>query len=450
MSDLWDRLRSRDTTLWPDGNVAANRLGWLESPATMRDGAGDLVAWAAGIDAERIFLLGMGGSSLGPEVLRAAVGSKRLVVLDTTDPATIAAAPIDEHSFFLVSSKSGTTLEVNTLFSYAWDRVPDGSRYAAITDPGTPLAALAAEHGFNRTFLNPPDIGGRYSVLSYFGLVPAALLGYDIAALCDSALDADPEAAVEFGLDLAAQQRAGRDKVTIVPPAAFAGFGLWAEQLIAESTGKHGTGLIPVPTLERETGDDRHLVSLDVAEPIGLGAEFFRWEIATAIVGHALGIDPFDEPNVTESKQNTARVLDNLPLPAVPARGGDEVGGWLAASTKTGDYVSLQAYMPYGQDDALEALRRRVRDALGGMATTAGYGPRFLHSTGQLHKGGPNSVVAVQLVRRTPSAAVPIPGYGYDFGTLITAQSIGDHQSLVDHGRRVLRVAIDELQEVTV
>jgi glucose-6-phosphate isomerase/transaldolase/glucose-6-phosphate isomerase len=442
---LWARLKSRDTTLWPEGNVAANRLGWLDVPQRMRAEAAELRAWADGIDADHIVLLGMGGSSLGPEVLRGAIESERLVVLDTTDPDTVAAAPIGPRSFFLVSSKSGTTLEINALFAYAWDRVPDGSRYAAITDPDTALAALARDHNFHRTFINPPDIGGRYSVLSYFGLVPAALLGYDVAELCDRALAADPLAAVELGVAMAEAQRDGRDKVTIVAPERFAVFGLWVEQLIAESTGKQGTGLIPVPTTEIETGPDRYVVGLEIEDPLDVAEEFYRWEIATAIAGHVLGIDPFDEPNVTESKQNTGRVLEHLPLPSVETAPADAMGEWLRSTVQPGDYVSLQAYLPYGQDDALARLRKLVRDGLDGIAVTAGYGPRFLHSTGQLHKGGPNTVVAVQIVPPSPSADVPIPGFGYDFGTLIAAQSIGDHQSLVEHGRRVLRVTMEKL-----
>ena len=448
MSDLWARLRARDTTLWPEGNVASDRLGWLDSPTAMREHASDLSSWAARIDADHIVLLGMGGSSLGPEVLRAAIGSDRLVVLDTTDPSTIAAAPIDNRSFFLMSSKSGTTLEVNTLFAYAWDKVPDGDRYAAITDPGTPLAELARERGFNRTFLNSPDIGGRYSVLSFFGLVPAALLGYDIAALCDRAAAVNPDDGVELGVAMGEAQREGRDKVTVVPPQPFAAFGLWVEQLIAESTGKRSTGLVPVPTTDLETGADRHVVGLELDDPLELAAEFYRWEIATAVAGHVLGIDPFDEPNVTESKQNTARVLEHLPLPDIAVASAADVSTWLRDTFRPGDYVSIQAYLAYGDDAALERLRRGIRDGLEGAPVTAGYGPRFLHSTGQLHKGGPASVIAVQIVPRSPSADVRIPGYGYDFGTLISAQSLGDHQSLVDHDRRVLRVAVDDLKEV--
>jgi transaldolase/glucose-6-phosphate isomerase len=447
MTALLERLLARDTTLWPEGSVAGNRLGWLDSPALMRDAAADLRSWATSVRASHVVLLGMGGSSLGAEVLRAANGDARLTVLDTTDPKTIASIPVDD-TFFLVSSKSGGTLEVNTLLAHFWSRLPDGTRYAAITDPGTSLAKLAADHGFNRTFLNPPDIGGRYSVLSYFGLVPAALMGLDVAALCQRALEAIGEAAVELGVAMAEAAKAGRDKVTIVVPKPFRAFGLWVEQLIAESTGKHGNGCIPVPTTEVENGDDRHMVLVDLDDPVQLGSEFFRWEMATAIAGHVLGIDPFDEPNVAESKANTARVLEHLPLPTVESADPSTTSAWLHATVQPHDYVSLQVYLPFGQDDALERLRTTVRDGLDGAATTIGYGPRFLHSTGQLHKGGPPSLVAVQIAPRTPTADVPIPGYPYDFGTLIDAQSVGDLQSLRDHERRVLRVEVDDLKEI--
>jgi transaldolase/glucose-6-phosphate isomerase len=445
--DLWARLERRDPTLWAEGNVSADRLGWLASPGQMRDEAKDLEAWAGSIDTDRIVLLGMGGSSLGPEVLRAAKQSDRLIVLDTTDPATVASTPLG-NSFFLVSSKSGTTLEVQTLLAYCWERVPDPSRYAVITDPGTPLAKLATERGFHRLFENQPDIGGRYSVLSYFGVVPAALLGYDIAELCDAALASDREAAVERGVAMGQAALEGRDKITIVVPEAYRHFGLWVEQLIAESTGKHGKGCVPIPTTEVEQGPDRHLIGLELTDPAQLGDQFFSWEVATAIAGHVLGIDPFDEPNVTESKQNTAKVLEHLPLPDVPSDDPAGVSAWLSGHVRPKDYVSLQAYLGYGQDDALERLRRALRDGLGGVPVTWGYGPRFLHSTGQLHKGGPDEVVAVQIVPRSPTADVPIPGYPYDFGTLIAAQALGDHQSLLDHGRRVLRVAVDKLEDI--
>ncbi len=461
VTELLQRLEARDATLWPEGNVSANRLGWLDLPERMVVEAADLQAWAGSIDAERIVLFGMGGSSLGPEVLRAAEESDRLIVCDTTDPATVAAVPLD-GSFFLISSKSGTTLEPNVLLAHAWDHVPDGSRYAAITDPGTPLDTLATERGFERVFRNPTDIGGRYSVLSYFGLVPAALMGYDLAELCRRAHGVDRGAAVDLGIMMGEATRSGRDKVTIkVPPGPMASFGLWVEQLIAESTGKRGTGCVPVPTAEPEEGEDRFEVAVHVGDPIDLGAEFMRWEIATAIAGHVLDIDPFDEPNVTESKENTKKVLSHLPLPAVHAEPPANLMPVVKEQFRAGDYVSLQAYLPYewsrpGHDPGatsvdrspLEKLRRKVRNALGGAAVTAGYGPRFLHSTGQLHKGGPNSVIAAQIVPKVPTADLKIPGYPYDFGTLIAAQAIGDYQSLKAHGRRVIRIAVDEIADL--
>jgi len=451
--DLYRRLTARDAGLWPEGNVSKDRLGWLDLPRQMERQARDLERWAATIDQEVVVLLGMGGSSLGPLVLAAvrdAFGSpkgRRVVVCDTTDPATVAAAPIEE-AFVLVSSKSGTTLEPNVLFAHARSRLADPKRYAVITDPGTPLAAQAEELGVHRLFANPPDIGGRYSVLSYFGLVPAALAGYDIAELCGRVADVDGPAAVELGIAMGVAALDGRDKVTVVVEEPQRAFGLWVEQLIAESTGKHGTGCVPVPTSEEEAGEDRHLLHVRVGSAHELGAEFQRFELATAAAGHVLGIDPFDEPNVAESKANTNRVLENLPLPDVASEGPEAVEPWLDEQLAPGDYVSVQAYLPYGSEEKLAALRRSIRDRHGGRAVTAGYGPRFLHSTGQLHKGGPPSVVALQVVARTPGPHVEIPGMAYDFATLIAAQAIGDHESLLAHGRRVLRVAVDDLDEL--
>ncbi|HUY21045.1 MAG TPA: hypothetical protein VMV22_01760 [Acidimicrobiales bacterium] len=455
---LAPRLLARDLSLWPDGNVAPTRLGWLDVPRRMAAEAADLAAWAAGIEQSTVVLLGMGGSSLGPAVLEAvltATGTpggpgasrRRLVVCDTTHPATVGSLDLTD-AFVVVSSKSGTTLEPNALLAHAWSQMADPSRYAAVTDPGTPLAVLGAERGFARCFENPPDIGGRYSVLSYFGMVPAALIGYDVAELCERALAVDLEEAVGLGMAMGEDARAGRDKVTVVVPPEYASFGLWVEQLIAESTGKHGTGCVPVPTTEPEDGPDRHVVPLHPQGPAGLGEQFLRFEVATALCGHVLGIDPFDEPNVAESKKNTNDVLAHLPLPEVEASPPDEVLQWLADTAGPGDYVSLQAYLPFGHDAELEALRRTVRDHLGGLATTAGYGPRFLHSTGQLHKGGPASVVAVQIVDARPMPAVAVPGAAYDFGTLIAAQAIGDHRSLLAHERRVLRVAVSRLEDI--
>ena len=448
---LAERLLARDLTLWPKGSEAPDRLGWLDVHRRMADEASELTSWAKTITASKIVLCGMGGSSLGPEVLRAAENNNRLFVLDTTDPKTVASVDLSD-AFIIVSSKSGTTLEPNALFAHCWGKVPDGSRYAAITDPGTKMVQVAKEHGFSRIFENPPDIGGRYSVLSYFGMVPAVLIGIDIGELCRRADTVDAVAATQLGIDMGEAALAGRDKATIrVPAGGMAAFGLWVEQLIAESTGKEGRGCVPVPTTEAEEGHDRFEVAVHVGDPLDLGTEFLKWEMATAIAGHVLAIDPFNQPNVTESKQNTERVLGSLPLPEDPTSGLDELERWIESQVRPDDYVSIQAYLPYTDANraALEHLRRNIRDSNDGIAVTWGYGPRFLHSTGQLHKGGANNVVAVQLVTREPSASVPIPGYPYDFGTLIAAQAIGDHQSLEAHGRRVLRIAVDDLQAVT-
>ncbi|MGO9583764.1 MAG: glucose-6-phosphate isomerase [Acidimicrobiales bacterium] len=452
-SELLRRLEGRDRSLWPEGNVAPNRLGWLDTPRLMLDQARRLKAFSDSIDQDTVVLLGMGGSSLGPAVLASvrdafvAHPGRRVVVCDTTDPATVAALPL-EDAFVIVSSKSGTTLEPNVLFSYARGRVSDPARYAVITDPGTPLAAQAGELGIRHLFENQPDIGGRYSVLSFFGLVPAALMGYEVAELCERALDVDREEAVALGEAMGRAALEGRDKTTVVVSGQIRSFGLWVEQLIAESTGKQGRGCVPVPTTEDERGDDRHVIGVELDGPGALGAEFFRFELAVAVTGHVLEVDPFDEPNVAESKANTLRVLSALPLPTLASSAPEDMMSLISAQVRPHDYVSLQAYLPYGQDDQLEALRRRVRDANDQMAVTAGYGPRFLHSTGQLHKGGPNSVIAVQLVRSRASAQLAIPGELYDFPTLISAQSIGDHDSLVAHDRRVIRIELDELSEI--
>src|SRR3954451_6991365 len=298
-----ERLLRRDLTLWPEGSEAKDRLGWLDVAKRMQAEAADLRSWAGSVKASKVVLCGMGGSSLGPEVLRSATRNDRLFVLDTTDPKTVASVDLSD-AFFLVSSKSGTTLEPNALFAHCWDRVPDGSRYAAITDSSTSLAALANERGFNRVFENPADIGGRYSVLSYFGLVPAVLMGMDVGRLCERAMHTHVTDAVQLGLDIGNAALEGRDKVTVrVPPGPMSGFGLWVEQLIAESTGKQGKGCVPVPTTEAEEGSDRFEVAVHVGDPYDLGEEFMRWMLATAVIGHALDIDPFNQPNVTESQE---------------------------------------------------------------------------------------------------------------------------------------------------
>jgi hypothetical protein len=451
--EVLERLRRGSTSLWPAGNVANSRLGWLESPREMERGAAELRNWADTIDQEVVLLLGMGGSSLGPAVLAAlsetfgGLNGRRLVVCDTTEPTTVLSAPFEE-AFIIVSSKSGTTLETSVLFDYAMTRQRDSRRYAVITDPRTPLAFDAKAKRVNRIFENRPDIGGRYSVLSYFGMVPAALLGYDVAELSGRALETDQHQAVDLGIRLAEAALEGRDKATIVTEEKVRSFGWWAEQLLAESTGKLGRGIVPVPSDEPESGEDREPVSVAFSAAHEVGAAFFEFEIATAIAGHVMDLDPFDEPNVAESKANTDRVLSDLPLAGAEPEPASALAPFLDDELRPGDYLSLQAYLPYGQERELEELRKRLRDDHDGIAVTAGYGPRFLHSTGQLHKGGPNSVVAVQLLANSRREHVLVPDKAYDFATLITAQAIGDRESLIAHGRRVITIALDDLKEL--
>ncbi len=502
------RLAARDPALWSTDPQAraeiAERLGWLESPQAMAAKAGELAAFADEVRRAgytRVVLLGMGGSSLAPETFARTFGARAgyptLTVLDSTDPAFIAeaerAAPLAK-TFFLVSSKSGTTLETRDLFAWFWERTGGkGEQFAAITDPGTPLAAQARERKLRRLFENPPDIGGRYSALSYFGLVPAALIGVDVAALlaraarmaeaCAVAADPGTNPGARLGAALAAGWSAGRDKVTIVTSPALAAFGPWAEQLLAESTGKLGKGLVPVvgeplgppPAY----GNDRLFVAVNLAgaagakvtpdaaalaeletaghpvvrltltDPLDLGAEFFRWEVATALAGAWMGINPFDQPNVAESKANTDRVLRQLvagespaaPPALDPAAPGGALAG-LLASLKAGDYLAVLAYLrPSPEHDAaLTAIRVAVRDARG-VATTAAYGPRYLHSTGQLHKGGSPAGAFLE-VEGDGGPALPVPGTDYAFGTLEQAQALGDLIALERKGRRVLRVRL--------
>ncbi|MCL5047425.1 MAG: hypothetical protein M1374_01310 [Firmicutes bacterium] len=453
IKNLKTRLLAKDATLWPEGNVSQNRLGWIDVIKEMHREAKDLKSWAENIDQETIVLIGMGGSSLGPLVLSTFAGTlkkpngRRMVVLDTTSPHTVENAPI-EDAFILVSSKSGTTLEPNDLMAHARSRMSDFSRYAFITDPNTELSQLGSALGVNKVFSNRSDIGGRYSVLSYFGLVPAALMGYDIAELCEAAADLDPEEAITLGVEAGRAALEGMNKLTIQVPDQQRVFGLWIEQLVAESTGKHGIGCVPVPTSDKEAGSDRFHIELELRSAGDLGAQFYKLEVATAIIGHVLNIDPFDEPNVAESKANTNKVLSNLPIQNIENQSPDALDVFLKENVKENDYISIQAYLPYGSEEHLEQLRVKLRDAHNGTAVTAGYGPRFLHSTGQLHKGGPNQVVAVQIVERSPYTGIEIPGKNYDFATLITAQSIGDYQSLQAHQRRVIRIGVDQISEL--
>jgi glucose-6-phosphate isomerase len=535
-----ERLWDRDPTLWSGNDrvqaAIADRLGWLDAPAHFTDQIAALEGFGDGIrDAgfTTAVVGGMGGSSLAPDVFHRTFGSGDgwldLRILDSTDPAAVAATVDDLDplsTLWIVASKSGTTTEPLAFQADAWDRAERelrthharrwehaGELQIAITDPGKSVEAIPHHDELREVFLNPPDIGGRYSALTYVGLVPASLIGLDLDALLASASamagacrEPDPASnpGVSLGLAIGTLAKGGRDKLTFLADPAIESFGSWVEQLIAESTGKHGTGIVPV---DREPvgpieayGPDRVFVRLSVAgagswtagdgvadaaaaaghpvirielaDTIDLGAECFRWEIATAIAGAVLGIDPFDQPNVEEAKELTRKVLagasngersapPTLPLVADAATGltlhgdaalrltdGDHsVVGELArhlARRKPNAYLALQAFIQPTEatDVALERIRVLLRDATR-CATTAGYGPRFLHSTGQLHKGGTPSGWFLQLTSDHP-ADRPIPGWPYTFGRLIDAQAEGDFAAIEAHDLPILRVHLSD------
>src|SRR6266702_4519493 len=493
-ADVPKRTWSRDPTVWkpdPDTPEISDRLGWLNVGEMMAQQVKSLTAFAEEIRREfdRVVLCGMGGSSLAPEVLWRTFGQRTgyptLAVLDSTDPrAVVAALGGDDiaRTLFLVSSKSGTTQETDCLYRHFWEKTRGrGAQFVAITDPDTPFARLAVERGFRRTFLNPKDIGGRYSALSYFGLVPAALIGIDagqllhrahrMAEACAAWVPARQNPAAWLGAILAEAALAGRNKTTFVLSRGIGSFGLWVEQLIAESTGKEGKGILPVadePLGPPEVyGRDRLFVALtlagdegenDATEPrlhalmaaghpvvrlaledrYDLGQEFFRWEFATAVSGAIMGINAFDQPNVAESKQNTKDVLAGHQPPTAPVT-ATELDRFLAA-VRPGDYLAFMAYLPPTpqNDRRLAAARGKLRDRLK-VATTLGYGPRFLHSTGQLHKGGPPIGHFLQITER-PDQDIPIPGMPYTFGQLEAAQAEGDLRALRARGRPAVRI----------
>ncbi|HET6380073.1 MAG TPA: transaldolase [candidate division Zixibacteria bacterium] len=524
-----ERLWERDGSLWAASGKApeevARWLGWLTLPHDMRGRVTELQHLARDVRADgytRAAVLGMGGSSLAPELFSRAFGGPlgaapegsgglELRILDSTHPDAVRGFRSwaeGARTLFCVSSKSGTTTEPNA-FHAAMSDVAPALDFVAITDPGTALVELARSQEFRAIIEAPPDVGGRYSALSVFGLVPAALHGLDLATLLDRAVAMaeacrrapEDNPGLRLGVTLGEAALAGRDKLTILVSPRLAAFGDWAEQLIAESTGKAGRGIVPVvgepPGAAVQYGDDRFFVTLtlpgdgdgpitalaaqleDAGHPVerivlddvyDIGAEFFRWEVATAAAGMVLGIDPFDQPNVQESKDATRALLEAyrrhgaLPAPAPlvvddglaahadPAVLGDRpvsVDGALRAlltRIKPGDYFAILAYLP--KDPAIEAslqdLRAAVRDALG-PATSLGFGPRFLHSTGQLHKGGPDSGVFLQITA-DPSRDLPIPGWQESFGILIAAQALGDLQSLQRRGRRVLRLHLADVE----
>ncbi|MBW8825636.1 MAG: glucose-6-phosphate isomerase [Acidobacteria bacterium] len=468
--DALRRLLAGDHTLWQeDPSEVADRLGWLPVREEMRARLAELESFAAEVTADglaHVVLLGMGGSSLFPEVLSRTFGGTRcdLRVLDTTDPAPIArvADELDlDRCLFVAASKSGTTIETRTQLDHFWELTGgDGRRFTVITDPGSELAAWGEDNGARRVWENRPDIGGRYSALSLFGLVPGALLGVDLVQLLDRSLAAHLDDGVRLAAVLGASVRAGRDKLTLLLPNKVASFGLWLEQLVAESTGKHGTGLVPVvgePVGAAAVyGDDRLFVALGEAIELGdepvlslpfvdsldIGEQVVRWEVAIALTGVLLGINPFDQPDVATAKAATAKVLTG-------DSHGDTVEepiGELLATVGAGDHVCIQAFIDPGDDDLLAGLERTrlsIRDDLR-VATTLGIGPRFLHSTGQLHKGGPPSGVYLQVVT-DDAVDVPIPGRPYTFLALKQAQAAGDLFTLRERGLRAARVSLQEL-----
>jgi transaldolase/glucose-6-phosphate isomerase len=491
-------------------------LGWMQSPMLMADSIERLETFAASIKRNGftdIVLLGMGGSSLAPEVLRAVIGVApgwpRLHMLDSTDPAAVRSVVTPpDRTLYLLASKSGTTIEPNSLAAHFRQRLQEAGiprwadHFVAITDAGTELERRARAEHFRDLFINPSDIGGRYSALSFFGMVPSALMGQDVgeiigwslamlAASEPGRLETIANPAVGLGLVMGAGALEGRDKLTLIAPPALDAFGLWVEQLIAESTGKNGRGIVPIAgeplgdpgvygrdrvfvrmRMSDADGEDARaaalraiaspntpVVELDLPETLALGAEFMRWEIGTAVAGALLSINPFDQPNVQEAKDATKALLTEfktkgrLPIASPDntlngialtltsaARKGLPAGSPDAVLTllRPGDYFALLAYL--GPDPALaaalQACRRAVRDCAR-VATMFGYGPRYLHSTGQLHKGGPNSGVFV-LISATPAEDLAIPGEPFSFGTLEQAQAIGDFASLEAAGRRAV------------
>jgi len=487
--DVARRIWRRDGTVWaPQGTKeVTDRLGWLTIADKMSDECDALRAFTAEVRAEGFtdaVVLGMGGSSLAPEVFREShpgADGLRLHVLDTTEPLTISAvaSQLDlSTTLFVISSKSGGTIESASLMEHFHAQVPDGRHWVAVTDPGTGLAALAAERGFRRTFLNDPEIGGRYSALSYFGLVPAALAGVDVEGQLHQSEVAEANCAdwsgtransgLWLGVALGALAQQGRDKLTLVVDPPVGSFGLWAEQLIAESTGKAGVGILPVAgeplgdparygadrvfvhLRNDDMPDDTHDAHLAAVAAAGhptitvrchgagdLGRLFFFAEFATAVAGWVLGINPFDQPNVQEAKDNTARVLEEG-----PGEGEDGSFPALMDGLAPPRYLAILGYLPYRDDvdEAIVRLRTRVLERHG-IATTFGYGPRYLHSTGQLHKGGP-ATGAFLVLTHDADDDLAIPGKTFGFRGLIEAQAAGDLQTLRAHGLDAVRVRL--------
>jgi transaldolase / glucose-6-phosphate isomerase len=442
---LVERIWARDATVWT-GADEDRWLGWLDEPKRMLERVEEITRFAeeARTQYETFVLLGMGGSSLAPEVLKRTFGVKGLHVLDTTHPGMIRHAEefIDlGKTMFIVSSKSGTTLETLSHFEYFWEQVRDGEQFLAITDPGSSLERLSNTRKV-RVFAGEPTIGGRYSALSPFGIVPAALMGIEVERLLTAAErmaeacrgEANP--GLELGLQLGDAWRDGRDKVCITETEGR--FGLWAEQLIAESTGKQGKGLVPAPG-EDPQGQDRQGAEVQLADREAIGSEFFRWEFAVAVVGSILEINPFDQPDVQAAKDKTKEVLATGEEPRLEPEGSlDE----LLEQAEPPHYIAIQAFIDPVREGELQPLVARAHET--DCVVTQGLGPRYLHSTGQLHKGGPPTGLFVQVVDDT-GAEIPIPGQEFGFRRLIRAQAEGDFRSLQERGRQIVRVRLEDL-----
>jgi transaldolase/glucose-6-phosphate isomerase len=486
-ADVLERFWSKDPTVWADPPIpeTSDRLGWLDAPTTSRSLIGTIDALHTQAVSEGItdiVLCGMGGSSLAPEVFAATlpgnIDSPALTVIDSTHPRAVdavARATDPETTWYIVASKSGGTIETMSLFRYFWMRADElledpGSHFIAITDPGTSLGVLAADRGFRSTVLADPNIGGRYSALTAFGLVPAGLIGADIAALLDSADRAAslcrPGAPLAknpgftLGALLAERARQGTDKAQFVGSRPATTIGIWTEQLIAESTGKEGKGIVPIdggPALPDAT--DATVVAVggtsgpeaDIAvrfdDPYDIAGAMFILEFATAVAGRCLGINPFDQPDVQLAKKlATAAMKGDLgpdkapPIPLGDLEWIDDLMESLRNSPPS--YVSVQAYVPRTPETAmlLDDLRQTLT-AASNAYVTIGFGPRFLHSTGQLHKGGPEGGVYLQIIDDT-GEAMEIPGTDSTFNELIAAQAMGDRAALVDRGRSVTAVIL--------
>jgi hypothetical protein len=448
---LIEGIWERDATTWT-GSDEAHWLGWLDEPLHVQEQLDEMRRFAESLDdeADDVVLCGMGGSSLAPEVLWRTFDVDRFHVLDTTHPRAIRALEekLDlQRTFFVSSSKSGTTLETRSHTDYFWERSGRrGEMFAAVTDPGSALERLARERGFRGVFAGEPSIGGRYSALSPFGIVPAVLMGVDAARLLERAQEmreacrsGEGNPGYELGSRFGEGWQEGRDKICIADVPGD--FGLWAEQLIAESTGKHGKGLVPAPG-ESPEGADRQKAEPDLPDPYALGAEFFRWEFAIAVAGVYLEINPFDQPDVQAAKDKTNEVLATGKEPELEPEGSIEE---LLAQANEGDYACVQAFIePTAENDRriadlVERLRRES-----GLVVTHGYGPRYQHSTGQLHKGGPNIGLFLQVID-DPGDELPIPGKPFGFRRLIRAQAAGDLETLKERGRRVARVRLEDL-----